>query len=62
MEAAEAEDLAMRMADDQLLLYAYMHELRQVEADEDLSGEEKNARKQELMEKIEELAGKLGIE
>jgi hypothetical protein len=34
----------------------------QVEADEDLSGEEKNARKQELMEKIEELAGKLGIE
>ena len=50
------------MADDQLLLYAYMHELRQVEADEDLSGEEKNARKQELMEKIEELAGKLGIE
>ncbi len=62
MEAAEAEDLAMRMADDQLLLYAYMHELRQVEAGEDLSGEEKNARKQELMEKIEELAGKLGIE
>lgn len=61
LQTKEAEDLAMKMADDQLLLYAYMHELRQVEADKELSGEEKNARKQELMKAIQELAGKLGI-
>lgn len=62
LEVEEARDLAMKMADDQLLLYAYMHELRQVEEDGDLSGEEKAGRKQELLKVIEELAGKLGIE
>lgn len=62
MEVKEAEDLAMKMSDDQLLLYAYMHELRQVGEDEGLSGEEKSSRKQELVKEIEELAGKLGID
>ena len=50
------------MSDDQLLLYAYMHELRQVGEDGGLSGEEKSSRKQELVKEIEELAGKLGID
>lgn len=61
LEISEAEDLAMKMSDDQLLLYAYMHELRQVEEDEGISGEEKSARKQELMKNMEELAGRLGL-
>lgn len=43
------------------MLYAYMHELRQMEEDGELSGEEKRGRKQELVKEIEELAGKLGI-
>ncbi len=62
LEVEEAEDLAMKMSDDQLLLYAYMHELRQVGEDGGLSGEEKSSRKQELVKEIEELAGKLGID
>ena len=61
IEVREAEELAMKMSDDQLLLYAYMHELRQMEEDGELSGEEKRGRKQELVKEIEELAGKLGI-
>lgn len=61
LEIGEAEDIAMKMSDDQLLLYAYMQELRQVETQEDLPGEQKSKRKQELMKKIEELAGKLGL-
>ncbi len=62
LEISEAEELAMKMCDDQLLLYAYMHELRQIEADEGMSGEEKSGRKQELMKNIEELAGRLGLQ
>jgi Predicted membrane protein len=61
LEIREAQEIAMKMSDDQLLLYAYMQELRQLEGDEELSGEEKNNRKQELLKEIEELAGKLGI-
>lgn len=61
LEVREAEELAMKMSDDQLLLYAYMQDLRQIEDDEGLSGEEKRGRKQELMDEIEGLAQKLGI-
>lgn len=61
LETREAEELAMRMSDDQLLLYAYMHELRQVEENDALPGKEKNDRKQELLKEIEALAEKLGI-
>lgn len=61
LETGEAQELAMKMSDDQLLLYAYMHELRQVEENDELPGKEKSERKQELIKEIEELAGKLGI-
>lgn len=61
LEVEEAKNLAMKLSDDQLLLYASMHELRQVEDDGELSGEEKRRRQQELMKEIEELADKLGI-
>ena len=60
LEVDKAEDLAMTMSDDQLLLYAYMHELHQVE-EGGLSGEAKKGRRQELIKEIEELAGKLGL-
>lgn len=62
LETGEAEELAMKMSDDQLLLYAYMHELRQVEENSQLSGKDKRGRKQELVKEIEELAEKLGIQ
>ncbi len=61
LEVHKAEELAMKMSDDQLLLYAYMHELRRLEEDEGLSGKEKSGRKQELMKEIEDLAGRLGL-
>ncbi len=61
LKVREAEEIAMKMSDDQLLLYAYMQEFRQVEEDEELSGREKRERKQELMDEIEGLAGNLGI-
>lgn len=61
LEIKEAENLAMKLSDDQLLLYAYMHELCQAEEDAELSGEEKRKKKQELLKEIEGLADKLGI-
>ncbi len=61
LEVKEAENLAMKLSDDQLLLYAYMHELRQVEDAVELSGEEKRKKKQELLKEIEALAEGLGI-
>lgn len=61
LEVAEAEELAMQMSDNQLLLYAYMQELDQLEQGSGLSGEEKNNREQELREEIRGLADNLGI-
>lgn len=51
----------MQMSDNQLLLYAYMQELDQLEQGSGLSGEEKNNREQELREEIRGLADNLGI-
>ena len=61
MEVKEAENLALQMSDDQLLLYAYLQELSRIEEDEEMSGEEKSSKKQDLMKKVEELADKLHI-
>lgn len=41
MEVKEAENLALQMSDDQLLLYAYLQELSRIEEDQEMSGEEK---------------------
>ena len=49
------------MSDDQLLLYAYLQELSQIEDNQEMSGEEKSSKKQDLMKKVEELADKLHI-
>ena len=61
LDVTRAEDLAMQMSDDQLLLYAYMQELDQVESSTELSGAEKSSRQAELMQEIETLADELGI-
>lgn len=61
MEVKEAENLALQMSDDQLLLYAYLQELSQIEDNQEMVGEEKSSKKQDLMEKVEELADKLHI-
>ena len=61
MEVKEAENLALQMSDDQLLLYAYLQELSRIEEDQEMSGEEKSSKKQDLMKKVEELADKLHI-
>ena len=61
LEIKEAENLAMKMSDDQLLLYAYMKDLDQTEENGELSGEEKRDRQQRLMKEIRALAQELGI-
>ena len=61
LEVKEAENLALQMSDDQLLLYAYLQELSRIEEDQEMSGEEKSSKKQDLMKKVEELADKLHI-
>ena len=61
MEVKETENLALQMSDDQLLLYAYLQELSRIEEDQEMSGEEKSSKKQDLMKKVEELADKLHI-
>lgn len=55
---AEAENIAMQLSDDELLLYAYMKERSQLESDESVDGSEKAARLEELQRKIDELAEK----
>lgn len=62
LEVTEAEELAMQMSDNQLLLYAYMQELNQLDKNTTLPGEEKSARQEQLRQEIEELANNLGIE
>lgn len=58
MEMTEAQDLAQSLSDDQLLMYAYMKELNQLEGNTTLSGEEKQARISELESSIQSLGEK----
>lgn len=62
MEVKEAENMAMQLSDDELLLYAYMKEKDQVESDTDLGGEEKESRLEEIQSKIDSLAEKYNTE
>lgn len=47
-----AQDVAMRLSDDEILLYAYMKEKAYVETDQSISGEEKEAKVKELETKM----------
>jgi type VII secretion protein EssB len=49
---AMAEDMAMRLSDDEILLYAYMKEKAYVEADISISGEAKETKIKELETKM----------
>ncbi len=60
---SEAENLAMQMSEDQLLLYALLKERYLVELNEKSAGEEKEKRLKELSDRISSLSeGILGEE
>ena len=54
-QAEKAEDCAMKLSDNQLLLYAYMKHKAMVEANNKLTGEKKAAKLKELKSNIEAL-------
>ena len=62
LEMDEAQSMAMKLSDNQLLLYAYIQELNQVEKDQSISGTEKSERSKALMTNITTLANTLGID
>lgn len=62
LEADQAIDAAMRMSDNQLLLYAYLQKLELVSSDTTISGEFKSDQMNSLKERIKTLANELGIE
>ncbi len=57
-ECESAQNVAMQLSDDELLLYAYLLEKAQVENDVTLSGTEKSERISSLQSKIDSLAQK----
>lgn len=60
--ASEAENLAMQLSDDELLLYAYLMDKSIVQTDTKMDGEEKKSRLEELDRKIEEYTKKMTVE
>lgn len=58
MEYATAQEMAQALSDDQLLVYAYMKELDQLESDTSINGEEKQERISTLQDKIIQLGDK----
>ena len=55
----EAENIAMQLSDDELLLYAYLLDKDITQTDTEMDGEEKKARLSELDNKIKEYTEKL---
>lgn len=55
-QVEEAENIAMQCSDDELLLYAYLKEKKQLEDNTELAGAEKNKAITELQSKIDSLA------
>ncbi|MDO5573684.1 MAG: type VII secretion protein EssB/YukC [bacterium] len=55
-EYTEAENIAMQLSDDEMLLYAYMKEQNQIEINTTMSGEDKKAALAVLEEKIKKLS------
>lgn len=62
LEVSEAENIALQISDDQLLLYAYLKEKLLIETNTKMSGEEKLAALSEIEAKIDPLAEKYKIE
>ncbi len=59
LNAVEAENIAMQLSDDELLLYAYLLERDIIEKDTTMDGEEKKAKLSELDGKIEDYTEQL---
>ncbi|MFV0362886.1 MAG: type VII secretion protein EssB/YukC [Suipraeoptans sp.] len=58
LDPMEAENIAMQLSDDELLLYAYMCEKAQIEVDTSLAGSDKESQLKEVQGKIDDLAEK----
>lgn len=58
LNVERAEDLAMQLSDDELLLYAYMKEKAQIESDTEVTGADKTQKLEEVQSKINSLADK----
>ncbi len=58
----KAEDMALQLSDDQLLLYAYMKEKANIEDDTELSGSEKSQKLDNITKKMEPLIEKYETE
>lgn len=58
----QAIDIAMQQSDDEMLLYAYMKQKSKVEADNSLTGEEKNAKLEAIAQKMQPLMEKYETE
>ena len=58
----EAENIAMQRSNDELLLYAYLKEKKQLEEDTELTGTQKNKAITELQNKIDSLAEQYSVE
>lgn len=62
LHVAEAENIALQLSDDQLLLYVYLKEKLLIENNMDLTGEEKISALSAIESKIEPLAEKYKVE
>lgn len=62
LDAKQAEETAMSLMDDELLLYAYLLDKELTQADEELSGEEKQQRLKEIQSGIDEITKNYGLE
>ncbi|MDD3141740.1 MAG: type VII secretion protein EssB/YukC [Lachnospiraceae bacterium] len=62
LDVKQAENIAMQLSDDELLLYAYMKDKDQVESDSTLDGTEKESQLSELQSKIDTLSEKYNQE
>lgn len=61
LDVDQALDVAMRISDNQLTLYAYLQKLEQVSMDTQLPGEEKTQQMETIRSRIKSLAEELGV-
>lgn len=62
LDAKQAEETAMSLMDDELLLYAYLLDKELTQADDGLSGEEKQQSLKEIQSGIDEITKNYGLE
>ncbi len=62
LEAEDAQETAMALMDDELLLYAYLLDQEITQSSDELSGEEKQEKLKTLQSRIKEITDKYGLE